>query len=147
MSATQTTQLQSLVAQSLALFLVGLGVYFASRMFKIRTAGWVYGDPKRSALWGLGGYLIAGVILSLMVFSASRSATPSLGPIQVRYDSGRFVNQLIGYLILVSPALLIMLFRKEPWQSSGVTRCNFFSSSLIGLGIGAVSIFTSDALY
>ncbi len=142
MSATLVVQLQNLFAQSFALFLVGLAVYMLSRALKIQTPVWTFGDAKRSALWGLVAFILA----SLMVFSFSRSANPRSGPIHIRYDSGGFVNQAITYLILATPALIIMFARKEPWESSGVTRRNLLRSCFIGVGIGGVSIFTSDTL-
>lgn len=142
MSATLTTQLENAVIQSLALVLIGLAVYLASVVLKIRTSDWAYGDARRSALWSLAVL----ILLTLMIFSFSRNANPRPGPIPIRYDSGRAANQGITYLFLAAPALVIMFVRKEPWQSARVTGRNLLGSCLIGLGIGAVSILTSDAL-
>jgi CAAX protease family protein len=86
-------------------------------------------------------------MLIIMIFALSRSSD-GIGTevdVEVRHSPSSVINQLIVYLLLLSPVFIAMKVRNEPWKSAGVTGTNLGKSVLLGIILGILGIVTCDA--
>ncbi len=147
MSADLETQLSNFLVQTFFLLVVGSGVYLLTRILTLARPGWTFGDARRSALPALGLVAAWMVVMVLAIAALSRPGTqPAAATAAPVYDLSRVINQAIVYLIFVGPAVVLMRWRREPWASAGISRCNLGSALLVGCGVAAAGILPSGGL-
>jgi len=117
-------------------FIAGLFVYFLSRLLKVKYEYWKFPKPKSAGLAALTLVFITflattGLILLFSQNSNSPGTTLSK-PIDSLQD---FLAQLISATIFIIPFVILMLKRKEPLKSAGLSKQNLKASILIAIGL------------
>jgi membrane protease YdiL (CAAX protease family) len=137
--------LQQLLTQAIFLVCEGVFVYFMTRWLRFRYLPWPYPNPRRSSWVAIGTAFLPLFLFGLISLAFAPDPAESAEiPVnmELRESPSTVINNLIAYLILLSPILIAMKLRKESWQSAGVTRNNLGKSILLGCLLGLITIVT-----
>lgn len=111
--------------------ILGVVVYFLSRIMKVEYKGFELLHPKQSALYTLGALIISScMITGLMLAISVQNASGS--DLTTTYTLNKVVNIVILWLIMLSPVFIMKRIRKETWRSCGVSKHNLRQSLWIG---------------
>lgn len=131
---------EQLLTQAIFFLCVGIFVYLMTRWLKFRYLPWLYPDPRQSAWVALGTAVLPFFLVGLVSLASAPDVATTPVHTDFRTSPSAVINELIIWLIILSPALIAMKIRKESWQSAGVTRNNLGKSILLGCLLALVVI-------
>jgi membrane protease YdiL (CAAX protease family) len=131
---------QQLLTQMIFLFCEGIFVYFVTRWLKFRYMPWPYPNPRQSAWVAMGTAILPFFLFGLISLASAPAVAETSVSTEFRTSPSSVINELIAWLILLSPVLIAMRVRKESWQSAGVTRNNLGKSILLGCLLSLIVI-------
>lgn len=133
---------QQLLIQTISLVCIGIFVYLMTRWLRFHHEPWPYSNPRQSAWVALVTAVGPLLFLTLIGLSRASEAAPASTEVEIKYSLVSAINQLIAYLILLSPVFIAMKIRHESWQSAGVTKNNLGKSIMLGSLLGLIGILT-----
>jgi membrane protease YdiL (CAAX protease family) len=116
----------------LVYFILGVVVYFLSRIMKIEYKGFELSHPKQSALYALGAVIISSCMITGLMLSISAQNASESDLTTTSYTLSKVINIMISWLIMLSPVFIMKRIRKETWRSCGVSKHNLKQSLWIG---------------
>lgn len=128
----------------LTYFVLGLSVYFLSKIIKVEYKGFEISQPKQSALYALVAVTISFSIITGVMLAIAPNTSESEVVIST-YTLNKVISIMINWLIVLFPILIVKKIRKETWRNCGVSKHNLKQSIWIGI-ILAVLIITSALL-
>jgi membrane protease YdiL (CAAX protease family) len=127
--------------QCLGFLAASAAVYVLTRLLRLQTQAWPFARPRPAALWGFGavsaGWLAVTILFLALVppHGTSKQATNPRS-----YGLSDVMGQAVTVLPLLGPALLTMRWRREPWASARVSRCNLRGSFIIGAFVALLTM-------
>lgn len=143
--------LKELGGSLLSFCVLGVVIYFLTKILKVKYCGFKFSNSKKSALYAIVAVTISSCIVTgLMILLKSQNTSKVTSNIQ-NYNLNSVINIAISWLILLLPILIAKKIRKETWESTGISKHNLKASILIGavlaiITIASVVLFSSKGL-
>jgi len=138
----------------LSMLIVGAAIWGMCRLLRCKPVDPGIPDPRKSSFYALAsvGCSMAVLVLGMLLQRASHvavthGATSGDGT-PLSMGSKGLISQCVVLVVYLLPAGLLMLKRKEPLRSAGLTMVNLWSSLLIGatLSLLMMSFFPGGLL-
>ncbi|ERI91976.1 CAAX amino terminal protease family protein [Clostridiales bacterium oral taxon 876 str. F0540] len=124
-------------------FVLGVIIYFLTKVIKIKNYRVKFSNPRKSALYSILAVTLSScIIIALMALIKSQSTSETVSKIQ-SYSLNSIVNIAISWLILLSPILIMKKINKETWESTGILKYNLKEAISIGFILAAIAIVSA----
>ena len=130
----------------LTMLIVGAGIWGMCRLLRCKPVDPGIPDPRKSSFYALAsvGCSMAVLVFGMLMQRASHvvtthGATPGNG-MPLSMGSKGLMSQCVVLIIYCLPAGLLMLKRREPLRSAGLTMVNFWSSLFIGATLALLTM-------
>lgn len=143
--------LKELGGSLLSFCVLGVVIYFLTKILKVKYCGFKFSNSKKSALYAIAAVTISSCMTTgLMILLKSQNTSKVTSNTQ-NYNLSSVINIAIVWLIFLSPILIAKKIRKETWGSTGISKHNLKASILIGailaiITISSVILFSSKSL-